>query len=159
MNIFYLSNNVKKCARYHVNKHVVKMILESAQLLCTAIWLAGGQAHCKPTHKNHPSAIWARASKANWLWLKSLALALCDEYSFRYQKTHKLEPIINELICPDIPDLPFTQPTPAMPDEYKHANSLIAYRNYYKYGKKHLHDWKFRSVPKFIQTEINQTIE
>jgi hypothetical protein len=151
MNIFYLCRDVKKCAMYHCDRHVVKMILETCQLLCTAIWLAGGQAHCKPTHKNHPSAIWARTNKENWIWLRSLGLALCEEYTFRYGKTHKLQSVIEDLKVPDIPDGDFIEPFLAMPEEYKTEDALESYRKYYFYGKAHLHSWKKREVPEFIQ--------
>jgi hypothetical protein len=156
MNIFYLHYNVKKCAIYHLDRHVVKMILETCQLLCTAIWLAGGEAYCKPTHKNHPSAIWCRANKSNWIWLKNLGIALCEEYTYRYGKKHRLEDIIRNLEVPSIPDGDFYEPTQAMPEEYKDPSSLIAYRNYYILGKKHLHFWKTRhawkkrAIPNFI---------
>ncbi|RYF51626.1 MAG: hypothetical protein EOO38_02760 [Cytophagaceae bacterium] len=38
MNIFYLSDNLEECAEFHIDRHVTKMILESAQLLCMALW-------------------------------------------------------------------------------------------------------------------------
>jgi hypothetical protein len=156
MNIFYLSFNTKKCARYHLDRHVVKMILELAQLLCTAIWLSGKEAPYKATHKNHPSAIWTRDNINNWKWTKKLALALCKEYTYRYGKKHKSEDIIKNLETPDLPNGSFYQPLQAMPDQYKNEDSLIAYRNYYTFGKKHLHEfknrhaWKKRNIPNFI---------
>lgn len=167
MNIFYLHHDPKICARWYVDRHVVKMILETCQLLCTAIWLSGGIAYCKPTHTNHPSAIWTRANKSNWKWLRQLGLALCEEYTFRYGKTHKLEKIIRELTVPNIPKGDFVQPPQAMPDEYKHEDSIIAYRNYYVLGKAHLHFWKSRhawkkrDIPPFIQeaSKINKNME
>lgn len=160
MNIFYLHFNTKKCARYHVDRHVVKMILETCQILCSAIWMCGGEAHCKLTHKNHPSCIWARQSKHNWFWLKKLGKALCQEYTHRYGKVHKLESVIRELKVPDLPEIEFTQPTQAMPDIYKCEDSVTAYRKYYIEGKKHLHmwknrhAWKNRKIPKFILEAI-----
>lgn len=156
MNIFYLHYKQKKCARYHVDRHVVKMILETCQLLCTAIWLSGGTAHCKPTHQNHPSAVWARTNKNNWLWLKGLGLALCREYTFRYNKVHSLQSVLEELQVPDLPDEDFFPPPQAMPDMYKDEDAIKAYRNYYIHGKIHLHHhktrhaWKNRTIPKFI---------
>ena len=69
MNIFILDYDVKKCAEYHVDKHVVKMILETAQLLCGAHWTTGGEAPYKLSHKNHPSAIWTRQDLNNYMWL------------------------------------------------------------------------------------------
>lgn len=151
MNIFYLHYIVRICARYHVDRHVVKMCLETAQLLCTAIIESGGTAPYKSTHKNHPSAKWARQSKRNWKWLKRLGIALCREYTYRYDKEHKCEQIIRSLECPDLPDVPFTRPPQAMADEYKHEDTLIAYRNYYSYGKKHLHSWTRRDKPEWIK--------
>lgn len=156
MNIFFLHLDPRICAMYHVDRHVVKMILETCQLLCTAIWLCGDEAPYKKTHENHPSAKWARASKKNWQWLHSLGLALCKEYTHRYGKTHKSEKALRSLTCPDLPDLDFTEPPQAMPNEYKHKNTITAYRNYYILGKHHLHmwkkrhAWKSRDVPPFI---------
>ena len=77
MNIFYLANNVDDCAKYHMDKHVVKMPLETAQLLCTVHWVCGGEAPYKKTHLNHPSSIWARYSIENYRWLCKLGKALC----------------------------------------------------------------------------------
>lgn len=151
MNIFFLSRNVRKCAKYHVDKHCVKMILETCQLLCSAIWMCGVEAPYKLTHKNHPSAIWTRANKANWEWLKSLGLALCEEYTFRYGKVHKCQSILENLTCPTLPDGEFFEPTQAMPDEFKNERSIIAYRSYYIHSKAHLHSWKKRRIPKFIR--------
>jgi hypothetical protein len=164
MNIFYLHYNTRRCARYHVDRHVVKMILETAQLLCTAIIIITNDENtgfCKATHKNHPCAIWVRKSKANWLWLKELGLALCKEYTLRYEKKHKYEDKIEALIVPDLEDVEFTEPPQAMPEEYKNKeSSVIAYRQYYISGKKHLHHWKTRhawknrKIPKFILKAI-----
>jgi len=166
MNIFYLSKNSKKCARYHSDKHVVKMILETAQLLCTAIWLSGGKAPYKATHKNHPSAKWARTSKANWNWLYSLGVELCKEYTYRYNKIHKSQTKVYDVIeCPSLPTLPFQPPPQAMPDEYKkeyedkicienkQTLTIVAYRDYYIYKNKVLASplsWKKRRTPKWF---------
>lgn len=167
MNIFYLSFKPKRCARYHVDRHVVKMILETCQLLCSALWMINTEEElkenppvCKLTHKNHPSAIWARANKNNWLWLQQLGIALCEEYTFRYEKKHKLEDAIRSMIVPGLVDEPFFPPTQAMPDEYKCESSKKAYRAYYIKGKAHLHywknrhAWKKRNIPKFIRLEL-----
>jgi hypothetical protein len=77
MNIFYLDKSPYTCARYHCDKHVVKMILETAQLLCGAHWATGGTAQYKPTHLNHPCAIWVRKSLSNYKWLCELGFNLC----------------------------------------------------------------------------------
>ena len=77
MNIFVLDLDVKKCAEYHSNPHVLKMIIEYNQLLCSAHWLTGGEAPYKLTHKNHPCAIWTRECLENYIWLADLCLELC----------------------------------------------------------------------------------
>ena len=156
MNIFFLHKNPKKCAKYYVDQHVVKMILETAQLLCTAIWSCGGTAPYKSTHANHPCAVWTRQSKDNWNWLYSLAVALCEEYTYRYGKVHATQEIVQNLKVPDLPEKEFVNPPQCMPDCYKDENTIIAYRNYYIIGKIRLHcfktrhAWKNREIPKFI---------
>lgn len=164
MNIFYLHYNVIVCARWHVDRHVVKMILETCQLLCSALWSLGIEAPYKNTHKNHPSAVWTRDNISNWKWLQALGMALCYEYRYRYGKIHRCEEIIQGLLIPPLPRGDFTPPTPVMPEEYKRygeggdIDSLASYREYYKAGKKHLHfwkngrlAWKRRGIPKFIK--------
>ena len=140
------------CAQYHVDKHVVKMILETAQLLSTAHWLTGGEGPYRATHKNHPSTIWARSNKSNYMWLCELGIELCKEYTHRYGKIHKTQQHLEWLSInvPSISDGEFTPPTLAMPDTFIGEDNLLAYRKYYTYGKKHLHSWKKREQPKFI---------
>ena len=152
MNIFYLDQNPQTCSRYHVDKHVVKMILETAQLLSTAHWLSGGEGPYRATHKNHPSAIWARSNKSNYLWLCELGIELCKEYTYRYGKIHKTQQHLEWLSTniPNIPNGKFTQPTLAMPDQYKSDNHIDSYRLYYIKDKSHLHSWKNRKTPEFI---------
>lgn len=153
MNIFYLSEDITKCAEYHVDKHVVKMPLETAQLLCTTHWVTGGSAQYKKTHANHPSCIWVRNSIQNYRWLCSLGKALCQEYTYRYGKIHKCEAVIDWCINnePSLPNTGFTEPTPAMDDIYKLSNSLSSYRNYYIHGKSHLVTWKNRDKPEWYK--------
>lgn len=86
MNIFILDNDVSKCAMYHCDKHVVKMILESAQMLSTVIRESGIDCGYKITHLNHPCTIWTRESLSNWKWLRNLVEALNQEYKFRFEK-------------------------------------------------------------------------
>ena len=152
MNIFYLHDNPKVCSQYHVDKHVVKMILETAQLLSTAHWLSGGEGPYRATHKNHPSAIWARSNKSNYRWLCELGMELCKEYTHRYGKIHKTQQHLEWLTknIPNIPNGKFTQPTLAMPDQYKSDNHVDSYRLYYIKDKSHLHSWKNRKTTEFI---------
>lgn len=172
MNIFFLHINPKQCAKWHVDRHVIKMILETAQLLCSAIWICGYEDANKEvnppyklTHSNHPCAIWCRANKENWNWLKELGLALCEEYTFRYGKKHKTQSIIENLVCPKLKNEPFFEPPQAMPEQYKIKNdSIMAYRLLYAIGKRHLHTWKTRhawknrEIPNFVN-DILKRIE
>lgn len=154
MNIFYLDKNPEKCAKYHNDKHVVKMILETAQLLCGAHWVTGGEAPYKLSHKNHPSAIWTRTNIENYNWLCELGINLCWEYSYRYGKTHKSYDII--LWCcdnkPNIPQDKFFEPPLAMPDVCKIGTSaILSYRNYYIIEKRSFCSWKNRDIPDWFR--------
>lgn len=152
MNIFLLSMIRRKNCKYHCDKHVVKMILEYAQLLCTAIWISGGEAPYKKTHINHPCSKWCRSSKKNWKWLRGLALCLCDEYTYRYGKIHKTRAVIESLKCPvNLPIAKFTKPPQCMPDEYKCDNTVTAYRLYYICDKSHIFKWTKRNKPPFTE--------
>ncbi len=156
MNIFYLSHDPVMCARQHVDKHVVKMILESAQLLSNAHHMLDGEQVIKPiyklTHKNHPSAIWVRMSKRHYNWLHMLLHALCKEYTHRYEKVHKVE---REGLLETLKQSPnnlqdngwICDPIPAMPDEYKSETVIDSYRNYYRGAKSSFANWKKREVP------------
>jgi hypothetical protein len=150
MNIFFLDFDVKKCAEYHCDKHVVKMILETAQLLCSAHHVTGGTAPYKLSHKNHPCSIWVRASLSNYLYLCELGLALGEEYTHRYGKKHKSVEVIEWCLSnrPNIHDVDFTSPPLSMGDEYKIGNDVIeSYRNYYKGAKSEIVSWKNRETP------------
>ncbi len=177
MNIFYLDNDVRACAEMHNDKHCVKMILEYAQLLSTAHRVLDGVLTVgksesgrkktsyvlddsrndilySATHINHPSAVWVRKSHSNYIWLSRLLHALCKEYTYRYGKTHKVEAsgLLEELHNwpMNIPTGHFTEPTPAMPDEYKVlGNSIESYRKYYVGDKQRMAKWKNRSKPEW----------
>ena len=142
MNIFYLDEDPKLAAIYQYNKHVVKMILESAQMLCTAHHVILGDdadVPYKTTHKNHPSTILARQSGQNYAWLYHHMIALGEEYYVRYGKKHlsitKCEDKLAKLPG-GILETGFTQPPQCMPDKYKDKCSIQAYWNYY-IGEKH----------------------
>jgi hypothetical protein len=149
MNIFFLDENPKLSAQYHVDKHVVKMILEHSQILCSVHWVLGNEAPYKLSHKNHPCSIWARESLTNYLYLCELTLELGKEYTHRYGKKHKSIDVINWCIVnkPNIPDIGFTKPAMAMPDEFKVDSVVESYRNYYMGAKISLASWKNREKP------------
>jgi len=140
MNIFYLHSDPKVAASYFYDKHKVKMILECAQMLCTAhIALGNDDVPYKKSHLNHPSSVWVRANNENYQWLYEHMLALGKEYTKRYNKTHltitKCKDIL--AVAPlSIPTGDFTEPPQCMPDEYKVDNdSISAYWNYYEQDK------------------------
>ena len=150
MNIFVLDISPKKAAEYHLDKHVVKMNVEYAQIMCTVLNDLGHTTPYKSTHRNHPCTKWARESLSNYLWLRELSLELHKEFQYRYGKTHKSGLVAESLPIPDIKDfglLPFAQ---AMPDEYKDKNFVIAYRNYYREGKKELLKYTKRETPNWV---------
>jgi hypothetical protein len=177
MNIFYLDNDPKTCAEMHVDKHCVKMILEYAQLLSTAHRVLDGnlstrlsksgrkqQHYSLPdsrdsvlysaTHVNHPSAIWVRHSYENYEWLYQLFVSLLKEYTYRYGRMHATERLIDDLYTAptNIPKgVGFTEPTPAMPEDYKVAgDSIQSYKNYYLGDKQRMFSWKKRQTPTWI---------
>ena len=152
MNIFVLDTDPKTCAVYHNDKHVVKMILETAQLLCGVHWVLGSEAPYKLSHKNHPCAIWSRESLSNYLYLCDLGLELCKEYTYRYGKRHKSQDIIEWCLVnkPNINDIGFTTPPKAMPDEYKVTDVIESYRNYYRGAKIDFAKWKNRETPNWF---------
>jgi hypothetical protein len=152
MNIFFLDADVKKCAEYHCDKHVVKMILETAQLLCSAHHITDqvtDQVPYKLSHKNHPCSIWVRTSLSNYLYLCELGLELCKEYTYRYEKRHKSLDVIEWCVTNkvNICDKGLTEPPKAMPDEFKVKDVVESYRNYYMGAKKTFATWKKREVP------------
>lgn len=159
MNIFLLDTDTRKCAQYHCDKHVVKMILETAQLLCGVHHMTDqvtDQVPYKLSHKNHPCAIWSRESLFNYLYLCDLGLELCREYTYRYGKRHKSQDVIEWCIVnkPNIVDKGFTEPARAMPDEYKVDSIVESYRNYYIGEKSKIAVWKNREIPEWFNVEL-----
>jgi hypothetical protein len=152
MNIFVLDTDLEQCARYHVDRHVVKMLLEYTQLLSTAVASTGVDTRYKPTHVNHPCAIWVRESLENWRWLRDLTCFLHDEYQFRYgNKIHKSFLAMLELPEPDLIDVGLTPFAQAMPDQYRSNNPVKAYREYYRHDKTHLFQWTGRPRPEWLK--------
>lgn len=135
MNIFFLSVCAILSAVLQCDKHVVKMILETAQLLSTAHFELDGESPAyKPTHKNHPSAVWVRQSSGNYLWLHAHLLALGEEYTKRYGKVHKTIAEHAEALSRlpvNIPQGEFFEPPQCMPDECKRDDTVLAYQVYY----------------------------
>jgi len=184
MNIFYLDEEPRKCAQYHCDKHVVKMILEYCQLLSTAHRVLDGVESFgltsngrkikrwfmedpikeldlyKATHVNHPSAVWCRESSINYLWLHSLLANLMVEYKIRYNnKQHKCESKILKLGFPPInsPQIPMTSIPLCMPDKYKVECPIQSYRNFYINEKVAFARWKTGNIPNwFIENNFGE---
>lgn len=150
MNIFYLDTCPIRAAQQQCDKHVVKMILESAQMLSTAHHEFGSErAVYKSTHKNHPSTVWARECTSNYRWLYEHMMALGDEYTKRYGKVHLSIEKCREALREPPEGMPWnveayrlyhiskadiiehTPPPQCMPDEYKRHDAVEAYRLYY----------------------------
>ncbi len=160
MNVFYLDTDPIQCARYHYDTHVVKMILESAQLLSTAHHLCGDGGPYKLTHKNHPSAIWTRESNAHYTWLYALMISLGHEYTHRFGKIHKT---INDhaeflrSVPKDVGANGWKQPPQAMPEHCRSPDSVTAYRNYYATEKINLLRYTNRGTPQWILNKLGTT--
>jgi hypothetical protein len=153
MNIFMLHTNPRLAAQAHIDRHVIKMILETAQILSTVhhIWDAPNISPSiyKPTHRNHPSVKWAAQSRAEYLWLRSLWEELHIEYQHRYGEHKKHASFVktfDHLFYP-----PQKMPIPLKPGwnncapymakefqavgDFKQLNPVEAYREYYRKTK------------------------
>ena len=134
MNIFILDSNPKTAATMLCDKHVVKMIVETAQMLCTASSKLGHDVPYKPTHKKHPCTLWAGESRSNWNWLIDHGIEMCNEYTRRYGRIHKTQTIIewckSSKVGP-VEDIGLTPFKLAMPEQYKCDVPVKSYSNYY----------------------------
>ena len=179
MNIFYLHKDPIKNAEYHCDKHIVKMATEYCQLLSTAHRVLDGQMYLgktknnrnikrwllpderedilmKASHVNHPSNIWVRESKENYMELYFIYMATLAEYTYRYGKIHGSSKASMILQRPpkNLVSSTNTELTQAMPDYCKIKNDPIsAYRNYYIKEKKDFVSWKNRSIPEWYPLE------
>ena len=171
MNIFYLDWNPEICAQYHCDKHVVKMIIEYAQLMSTAHRMLDGKEYVdnssgrrikrwhlndhreeivyKASHVNHPSAVWTRKGSANYNWLYSLWTNCLNEYTHRYDKQHACEKLRFALSKTPtrMIDGNWSEPPQAMPEECKMSSSVAAYRQYYVMKKNGFARWTNRNIP------------
>jgi len=157
MNIFYLDKDPEIAAQMMCDKHVVKMILESAQMLSTAHRILDGDEHAdnvgmyKMAHKNHPSTIWVRYSFDHYMWLYNHMIALMKEYTYRYGKHHATERLLEPLSnVPAIYRFGFTDPPQCMPDYCKDDDAVSAYHKYYILEKSDFATWKRRDKPEWF---------
>ena len=165
MNIFVLDTDPVVAAQMHCDKHVVKMVLETAQILSTVLanrpeWVGERvitpKDLYKPTHANHPAVKWAAECPGNFRWLAFLGEALYKEYRYRYRKVHKSSAVLDKILdfvkysgslfYIDMPMTPFAQ---CMPDEYKSDCAVYSYQQYYMGEKRGMASWKNRQQPKW----------
>jgi hypothetical protein len=162
MNIFGIDTDTTSCATYHIDRHIVKMPLETAQMVSFVyyhkdLWdgevpnlLMGFSAG----HDKHPCSLWLRENLVNFLWTCEFGIKLIEEYRYRYDsQKHERCKMIFEWALDNLPNLPIAEFSPfakAMPEEYKVDCSIESYRNYYRMGKSELHQWTKRSKPEWI---------
>jgi hypothetical protein len=150
LNIFLLDHDIERCAQYHCDQHVVKMILESVQIQCTVLNKMGLETPYRSTHSKHPCVIWAGESFDNFLWLKDLTLLLNDEYRYRFdkQQNHRSIAVLGSISHYRFGRRGLTPFVQAMPDEYKiPGNAVAAYRRFYIGEKQNFARWTVRDKP------------
>ena len=166
MNIFILDEKPSKAANYVLDKHAVKMPLESLQMMSTIANYLGFDSPYRPVMLNHPCTIWARKSKQNFLWLWEHAGYLCEEYTARYKKTHKCEITMNDYnpiwmeVVEKLPDKGLTPFAIAIADHmlcrkienFDELSAVDKYRQYYIHDKKGIATWK-QNEPEWFVTE------
>jgi hypothetical protein len=149
MNIFVLDNDIKKCAKYHCDRHVIKMLLEGVQILCAVCSKTGIKVPYRATHQQHPCILWAEESIQNWRWLKKLVIALNEEYK---RINHKSFTVAARLVEPKLANLGLTDFYQVMPREfYVVGDPVTVYRRYYICGKKSIAKWTRRRVPRWFR--------
>lgn len=164
MNIFVLDKKPETAAKYHCDKHVIKMCIESAQLLSTAHRLLDGSQSTyfsaksnkykkhwllqdvrepiiyKVAHPHHPATKWVMQSSANYNWLYRLFVALCDEYTFRYNKTIKTDLLLRDILANLPANIPvcssdivsnFVLAMKSSPECMDHSDPIESYRKFY----------------------------
>ena len=176
VNIFYLDENSNLAAQYHCDKHVVRMVLETAQILSTAHHVLDGDDNrfsqqaldrglYRPTHFNHPTVKWVRGFSDHYIWTWKFFVSLCDEFEFRRKgKQHKSSQLIEPLKRPptniakaDDPETKFISPPLVMPEEFHRDDAVESYRDYYFYKwQKGIvsYDWG-REMPDWLKARIS----
>ena len=148
MNIFVLSESPKESALMMIDKHVIKMPTESMQMVSTNLNYLGIDSPYKPVMLNHPCTIWSRTNRNNAKWLVNHCKYLCQEYTKRYSKIHRIEELLEEyseqiqMMFNTLPDEELTPFAQAMPDKYRNGDAVKAYRQYYLSDKWNIASWK-----------------
>jgi hypothetical protein len=156
MNIFYINADPIAAAQQLADDHIRKMQIESAQMCSTAHWESGSQAPYKRAHVNHPSTKWVRESIQHYRWLINHGLEICSEFTKRYGKHHKTQDVLEWLRDnePSINDNGFAPPPQCMPEQYRDADTITAYKKFYiedKIGVKGLSWNKLNNAPDWVR--------
>ena len=168
MNIFAIESDKHgkidwiKSAQSQDNYRVVKMILESCQILCTVLNEQGVDAPYRSFNPKHPSCLWASESSANFENLVLHCLALIGEYAERFGKDHKCIGVLEEILnLYDQKRFKKSDPTPlkmAMPESFRGSSIVESYRRYYaskprmRYPKDKVPGWfvKYRGDKPYV---------
>jgi hypothetical protein len=155
MQIFILDLDPEKAALYHNDKHIVKMPIESAQILCTVHHLTSNKDNIpyRKTHIYHPCVKWVMESISNYEWLLSLLNELLKEYTYRYERIHATQKVYEWLLKnkPNLPNKGLTQFVLTMPDKYKTNDPIQSFRNFYIGDKYYFSKYKKRNFPYWLK--------
>ena len=160
MNIFVLDRDTRRCARYHCDQHVIKMILESTQMLCTALSKWGFTTPYRPTHTRHPCVLWVEESFDNFIWLRRLAIELNREFRYRFSRDrdHRSVEVIRALEGLEYERVGLTPFAQAMPEKYRVPdNAVEAYRAFYLGEKMGFAKWTRRKRPYWIEKALRES--
>lgn len=165
MNIFVLDSDPVIAAQSHCDRHAVKMILETGQMLSTAQRFHGNlspeaeQALYRSAYLNHPCTVWVRQTAANYTWAYTLFESLLAEYTHRYEKVHASSRLVPFLRT--VPSGLQGELTPfalAMPDDCKGVDAIESYREYYRRHKASFARWTKRQMPNWFEGQKIATI-
>ena len=170
MNIFFLDENPQKAAQSLCDKHVVKMVLETAQMCSTAVQqsfeLDPLPSTYKPAYVNHPMTLWVGAKWDNMNWALNHGMAIAKEYTLRYGRTHKSQKVLEDIAEHYFPVLDWphafriSSPPLCMPDviknkgwrgEHLQVRFVDAYRLYYNKYKRHFAKYTKRERPEWLK--------
>lgn len=158
MNIFLLNEDININVSEYVDAHVNKMITEHTQMLVDAVFTSDPDNYpywnvFKPfyskkkekvtPHHNHPCTVWARESRENWIYLKTLTHRLYLEWIYRGDKakntSHKSWDLLKTVKVPNLPSKGLTPFRMAIEDKTLHSDDVFkSYRDYYNKYKQHL---------------------
>lgn len=182
MNIFYLSDDPVESAQLQCDKHVVKMVTESAQMLSTVHRILDGKLEKRPSvsgkrltdywvlpdgreqvlykavHVKHPCTVWTAQNDSNYMWHWKHFSALCEEYTYRYERKHKADVELRNSLerLPDRITLGELSPLPlamgSNPECVDYNDRVGSYRNFYQTKQKRFKMiWSKREVPEWFR--------